>query len=261
MERIQINTPFNVSLSFFPASTGKRILANLIDLTIMFLYAAVVIYLIDEMISDLQWRTSLKGVLISIPLLFYHLISEISTYGQSIGKRIMNIRVMCIDGSTPDISHFCIRSFFRFWEWFCFFVVMFFSSELLIGFFLIILFAGTGVALLVLVTKNNQRLGDLSAGTVVVNTKIKSSIHDTIFTQVSTENYTVKFPQAAQLSDSDLNKIKAILNEFMKKGNDKPLNMAAEKIKTTFQISTDMHNDLFLQQLIVDYNYLTTKGN
>jgi len=65
-------------------------------------------------------------------------------------KRLMNIRVVKSDGSTPSISAYLLR-------WLLF----------------IIDGPGTGGLglLVVLLTKNSQRLGDLAAGTMVIKEK------------------------------------------------------------------------------------------
>lgn len=72
------------------------------------------------------------------------------------GKNLMNIRVVKADGSTPGISSYLLR-------W-----LLFPIDSLLTG--------GFGL-LVVLLTKNSQRMGDLAAGTMVIKETNYRKIH------------------------------------------------------------------------------------
>lgn len=71
-------------------------------------------------------------------------------HGQSFGKKLINIRVVKVDGSTPSIGSYLLR-------WLLFPIDGPITS-------------GLGL-LVVLLNKNNQRLGDLAAGTMVIKEK------------------------------------------------------------------------------------------
>jgi hypothetical protein len=113
--------------------------------------------------------------------------------------------------------------------------------------------------IIVAVTANNQRLGDLAANTVIVSTRINRSIHDTVFMEIDQKTYQVKFPQVLKLSDRDINTIKTVLNDSYKRGNYETAHRIAGRIKSVLQIETDLEVDVFLERLIADYNYLATK--
>ena len=118
MSNVQISTPFNISLDFEIAPFFKRLVAYFLDLMIMVAYAVFMRYFLY---SGLQLEgESAMGIdilLVSVPLLLYHLVFEIIFHGQSLGKMAMGIRVMSMDGGDPAISQYLLRWFFRVWEW------------------------------------------------------------------------------------------------------------------------------------------------
>jgi uncharacterized RDD family membrane protein YckC len=259
MSNVKISTPFNISLEFEIAPFLKRLLAYFLDLTIMVAYAMFMRFILyDGMGLEGSVATGIDLLAVSVPLLLYHPVFEIIFHGQSLGKMAMGIRVMSLDGGDPTISQYLLRWFFRVWEWPL--VFSFVLPGLLILYQLFIIgFLGVIVVIIIAVTANNQRLGDLAANTAVVSTRIISSIHDTVFMEIKQKDYEVKFPQVLKLSDRDINTIKTVLNETYKRNNYETAHRIAGRIKTVLQVETDMEVDMFLERLIADYNYLATK--
>jgi uncharacterized RDD family membrane protein YckC len=68
--------------------------------------------------------------------------------GRTIGKKILGLKVVSVDGTRPGVGRIAIRTLFRLVDWLPFFN--------LVGF------------ILVVSLKSRQRLGDLVAKTVVV---------------------------------------------------------------------------------------------
>ena len=136
-----------VRISQTPASIGERLLALVIDYSLIVIY----LYSVTTLIVKLHLSSGVGTVfflcLVYLPVLLYSFLCEMFNHGQSFGKRLMNIRVVKSDGSTPSISAYLLR-------WLLF----------------IIDGPGTGGLglLVVLLTKNSQRLGDLAAGTMVI---------------------------------------------------------------------------------------------
>jgi hypothetical protein len=118
---------------------------------------------------------------------------------------------------------------------------------------------GIVVVIIISVTHKNQRLGDLAAGTVVVNTRSALTLADTVFMEIDTTNYEVLFPQVMRLSDRDINTIKTVLIQARKRKKYDMCNRVAQKIKEYLDIQTDMQVVSFLDKLLADYNYLATK--
>ena len=124
---------------------------------------------------------------------------------------------------------------------------------------LALVLGGITSIIIIAVTGKSQRLGDLAAGTVVVNTRSKLTVNDTIFMAVNAANYTVKFPDVMRLSDRDINTIKGVLIQSEKRSNYMMCARVALKVKEVLKIESDMPDFDFLEKLLEDYNYLATK--
>jgi uncharacterized RDD family membrane protein YckC len=259
MSSVPISTPFNIALDFELAPFHKRLFASLLDLLVMILYSNGAKFLIYKFIDGNSiYAIPFELIFVTLPVLFYHLIFEVAFHGQSIGKKALGIRVMNLEGGDPTISQYLIRWFFRFWEWPLVFSVIWPEFWVLFQLFSVGV-QGIFVVIAIAVTNKSQRLGDLAAGTVVVSTKIESSIHDTIFMEVTTKNYEVLFPGVMKLSDRDINTIKTVLNDLYKTNRYETAHRIAGRIKSVLNIQSDMEVDMFLERLIADYNYLATK--
>ena len=179
--------------------------------------------------------------------------------GQTIGKKIMGIRVISLEGGEPTFGQFLLRWITKFFEWPFLFGYVFFSKENVIGYAFVTGLFGIAVVVTIAVTGKSQRLGDLAAGTVVVNTKSKLSVEDTVFMEVNKTDYKVMFPDVMRLSDRDINTIKTVLMQANKRNNFDMCHRVAIKVKEVLKINTDLYPDQFLEKLLEDYNYLATR--
>ena len=257
MPIIQIPTNFNIDIEFEIAEFHKRLLAYLIDLVILILYMIGMLYVL---VGSLELRQDYIGMIflvVLVPMLFYSLLTELFMNGQSIGKKVLKIRVMSLDGGEANLGQYLTRWFLRFYEW-GFIMFSFFYFSLSFG-FLLLFIGGVASVIIISITPKNQRLGDMAAGTVVVNTRSALTLADTVFMQINTSDYKVMFPQVMRLSDRDINTIKGVLTQAGKRNNYDMCNRVAMKIKEVLQINTDMYVDQFLEKLLADYNYLATK--
>jgi hypothetical protein len=105
----------------------------------------------------------------------------------------------------------------------------------------------------------DQRLGDIVAGTIVVSTKTKSTLNDTIFRDMSDTDYTPQFPQILKLSDRDMNKIKELMDRAIKSNNMELTARVSYRIRDVLKIETEMEHLNFLETVLNDYNYYTTR--
>ncbi len=257
MSIIQIGTAFNIDIEFEIAEFHKRLLAYIIDFALMLLYLISMIYV---MVGGLELHRLSVGFLILIvllPMLFYTFLTELWMNGQTLGKKIMRIRVVSLDGGEATLGQYLMRWFLRFYEW-GFIIFFIFYSSLPAGFFVLFVGGMTSVVIIAISPKN-QRLGDLAAGTVVVNTRSTLTVADTVFMNIDQTNYKVMFPQVMRLSDRDINTIKSVLTQAGKRNNYDMCHRVAIKIKEVLNIQTDMYVDQFLEKLLEDYNYLATK--
>ena len=122
------------------------------------------------------------------------------------------------------------------------------------------LFIGGITSIIVMaISAKSQRLGDIVAGTVVVNTKSKLTVDDTIFMNVTQTGYKVSFPSVMKLSDRDINTVKNVIAQARKHNNFEMVNRVAFKVQEVLKISSDMYALDFLEKIMEDYNYLATR--
>jgi uncharacterized RDD family membrane protein YckC len=257
MSIIQIATPFNIDIEFEVAEFHKRLLAYLIDFILLVIYMFTSIKLLFGEIRIGESSLGFAILVVLLPMLFYTLLTELWMNGQTIGKKLLKIKVVSLDGGEATLGQYLLRWFLRFYEW-GFIIVALFYFNIIAG-FLVLLLGGIATVIIISITPRNQRLGDLAAGTVVVNTKTRLTIDDTIFIDVKKTDYKVTFPEVMRLSDRDINTIKGVLTQAGKRNNYDMCHRVAMKIKEVLKINSDMHVDQFLEKLLEDYNYLATK--
>lgn len=264
MSIIQIATPFNIDLEFEIAEFHKRLFAYFIDFAILIIYLVMMKNLyygrFNSISEDiLKSHIGLDIITISFPMLMYSLVSEVLMHGQTIGKKIMKIRVISLEGGEPTLGQYLLRWMFRAWEWPFLFGYVFYSGQTIIAYAFITGFLGILVVIIIGVTKNSQRLGDVAANTVVVKTKSQLSVHDTVFMEITQPDYVVKFPEVLKLTDRDINTIKNVVNHFYKTHNVDTAGRVARKVQEVLKVSTQLYAIDFLEKLLADYNYLATK--
>lgn len=260
MSIIRILTAFNIELEFEIALFHKRLLAYIVDMVILLLYLIAMKSLLYEAFNmDMRGNIGLDILVISLPMLLYSLLTELLMNGQTLGKKLLAIRVISLDGGEPTFGQFLLRWITKFFEWPFFFGYVVFSERDLISYILGTCFLGIPVIIMIAATKRSQRLGDYAANTVVVDTKSTLSIDDTVFMNVNNDNYNVRFPEVMRLSDGDINTIKTVLTQARKRNNDDMCYRVEAKVKQVLNIQSDLHPSDFLQKLLEDYNYLATK--
>lgn len=227
MEQLQINTNQNVQVHFALAGIGNRVVAYLIDILVKVgLITVVGLFSILTPISPVVWF-----IVAGIPFFFYHLISEITMNGQSVGKRVRNIRVVKKDGTQATLSAYFLR----------------FLLRPIDNFY----FIGIGVMFF---TKLNQRLGDLAAGTVVVKTNEDVNLEEELMVKLP-DNYSPAFAAAVNLKEEEVELIKKILNRRAGDRTHASVALLANKLKEILGVQTPLSNYQFLQTLHYDYHY------
>jgi uncharacterized RDD family membrane protein YckC len=262
MSIIRVTTNFNIDLEFEAAPFHKRLFAWVLDTIVLIIYIIVAARFLNwfakERGDETVWAVFM---LLIIPYLTYHLVCEIMMNGQSIGKRIMRIRVVNENGGQPSIGQYVIRWLIRTSDYMVVVIILFAPIAARAGDFSFVWKVGIPLGLLfidvILVnSKKQQRLGDLLAHTLVINTTKKESISDTVFLDVE-HSYVPSFPQVMQLSDRDINALKGILDTAKKRHDYNLAEMASQKIKSHLKIDTPLSPYDFLETLLKDYNYLS----
>jgi hypothetical protein len=173
-----------------------------------------------------------------------------------VGKLATGIKVMTLQGGQPSISQYLIRWLFRIVDFpvFIFLYLVFNPVNWWSWLSVLFLFAGL---ICIILTPKSQRIGDLVAGTILIDLKNRTSWQDTVFTEVEA-TYQPRYPQVMQLSDRDVNTLKSII-ETIRKKNDYELSLKiADRIKSKLKMNSDQESFDFLQTLLKDYNYYST---
>jgi uncharacterized RDD family membrane protein YckC len=142
-----IVTPEAVVLSFDTAGVGSRIIAMAIDLSIQ---GAAALLIVGAAALFGATHLGLAGVYVGLFLVAfgYPIGLETLWHGRTVGKAVMGLRVVTVEGAPIRFRHALVRGalgLIDFW----------FTS-------------GAAAVLCVLGTKRNQRLGDIAAGTLVL---------------------------------------------------------------------------------------------
>lgn len=267
MKRLQVNTTQNVKIDFELANVGQRILAFFVDNIIKFAYIFIIIRyfnftLIRAATEGDSWSIKAIDILLFLPVTLYSLYTEVLLNGQTIGKKLVKIRVINVDGFKPSVVDYTMRWFMRVVD-FNFFVLIFiyvFSLGLdkYLGLIWLIFFGGKMVGLLsVITTQNNQRIGDFSANTVVINLKDEAAFSKTILEEIH-DKYVPTYASVIKLSDNDARIIKDTFSAAKKTRDFKTLIKLRKKIEEVTGIQSEEESDIqFIGKVLKDYNYYT----
>lgn len=247
METIKVNTSQHVDIDYPVAGLGERIVARLIDLGIFLgLYIIfVLVFLVSGLSGMIRSASYIIPTIIGIYIAgyaFYNLICEIFMNGQCIGKRIMKIKVISLDGSQPSIGQYLIRWLFR-----------------LVDF---VLTAQVGGLICIAVSDKKQRIGDIVAGTTVIKTVPQADLSHIAFHPVE-EEYAPVFTNTNMLNDRDIELIHEVISTYYKTYNTDLIYAMSAKVATILSISipSGMNEMDFLKTVVQDYNYETSIAN
>ncbi|MBD0833122.1 RDD family protein [Aestuariibaculum sediminum] len=236
MSELQINTTQNVKINFRAAGAGERLVAFLIDWAIKVGYIICLDLVFDAFENMDQWSQIAVNTVLSFPVMFYTLVLESTLQGQTVGKMALKIKVVKIDGYQASLSDYVVRWFFRIVDVFIFGL----------GFFVMIL------------NKKTQRLGDMAAGTAVINLKENVNINHTILEELK-EDYVPTYPNVIRLSDNDARIIKETFTQAKAARDYQTLIRLRKKLIEVVGIKdvkqkTDME---FIDVILKDYNFYT----
>ncbi|WP_166919408.1 RDD family protein [Flavobacterium poyangense] len=244
MSELSINTTQNVKINFIAASAGERIGSYFIDLIIKFAYI-IVIYGIFFYSLNLgaaldgldNWSRMSILLLLYFPVIIYSLTLESIFEGQTIGKKLVKIKVVKIDGYQAGFGDYLMRWFFRLVD--------------------ISIMSGVIALIAVVSSKKGQRLGDMVAGTAVITLKNKINISHTILEEIG-DAYIPTYPLVIKLSDNDMRIIKETFQKAESKNDYETIGKLVSKIESVTGIKNQSGNERdFLRVILKDYNFYT----
>ena len=201
-------------------------LAQVIDWVIQLGYVALWAY-IGPNFSTLQ-----VILIVILPVLFYCPLCEMFTGGQTVGKWIVKLRVIMADGTLPSLSAFLLR-------W----LLMIADGPTL----------GCIGVLVMILNRNNQRFGDMAAGTLVVKlqsySKIQVSLDDYDYL---TEGYRPSYPQASDLSLEQID----VITRALDSEQPERITQLSQKVQQLLAITRrEPSDESFLRRILRDYQY------
>jgi Predicted membrane protein/domain len=145
MDKVKVQTTQNVEINYEIASLGDRVVAALIDYGVLIAYMltiSVIVYFLNQLDIQGDWLLILL-MMLCLVIIFYDLLCETLMEGQSIGKKIMKIKVIKLDGTQPSFGSYFMRWMLRIVD--------------------VVLFSPAVAMLVILINGKGQRLGDIAA--------------------------------------------------------------------------------------------------
>jgi uncharacterized RDD family membrane protein YckC len=134
-----------------PKLDNRRVLAAVVDLLIVTAGALVVLYAGDALTGDRGG--TLTAVILGWALYYYFALE--SGAGQTVGKKLMKLRVVRADGSPAGMREIAVRTILRVVDG--------------IGVYIV------GLVVMLMTGERRQRIGDLAAATIVVDASAPAS--------------------------------------------------------------------------------------
>jgi uncharacterized RDD family membrane protein YckC len=231
--KFNINTSQNVNIELKIAGIGDRLIAIIIDYTIL----SGLGILFTILFTTFSLNQELHIIVMSIfgfIVLFYHFFMEWLFKGQTFGKKYRNIKVIHRSGIDASVFQLLVRNLIR-------------IVDSIYGLGLLIIF----------LSKKSQRLGDLAAGTIVIKTQNDINLYDTAFLELD-ENYipTFKKIEILKLEEKDMEMIKEIIDRTSENMNWNLVGALANSIKSKSGITNEKMKSLkLLQTVLKDFQF------
>ncbi|MNK38472.1 RDD family protein [compost metagenome] len=245
METIKINTSQHVEIDYPVAGLGERVAAYLLDLVLfsfIYFFAIIALAIIGIQGSFQNSTVVVLIIIFAVCYVFYDLLCEVAFNGQSLGKKLLKIKVVSLDGGQASIGQYFIRWVFR--------IADFTLTGNLLGF------------ISVAVSQKKQRIGDLVAGTTLIRTVPATKIEHIAFHPVEDEEYTPSFPNVVMLSDQDIELVHEVVRTYYTTYNTQLIYQMAAKVASHLAITIPegMNEMQFLKTISSDYIYLTSRA-
>ena len=244
MAAVTIHTTQNVRIDYETATLGTRSGAFLIDLLVVVISYVALLFFVDSL--DLV-NLSEQVYLVLGPIFYftlYFFFWEMLSRGQTVGKKLLRLRVIRLDGRDPTPADFLIRAVFLLPD--------------------VIFTLGILAILLIVTGRRNQRLGDLIAGTVVINTVGFGGVTlADILTIRNREQHEARYPAVQRMTDDDMLVVKQCILRYRRYRNDahrRALTLLADRMRELLELDrgeVKENEEQFLETLLLDYIVLT----
>lgn len=243
MESVTIQTSQNVRIDYPLAGTGARIGSFFIDAIIfIILYWIFALLMVQLMDSADDFSSLFLGLYFCF--LAYYFFLEMFSRGQTLGKRIIGLRVIRLDGRDPTPADFLTRAIFLLPD--------------------VLLTAGIPAVVLIFTGRKNQRLGDIVAGTAVIQSSVASTFSlEEIMGITNREDHEPEFPGVQRFTNDDMMIVKHSLERMRKYGNAAHRQAVRQlAVRIAEQLNLDKAEvkyspEKFLERVLLDYIVLT----
>ncbi|MFN6514701.1 MAG: RDD family protein [Nostoc sp. CreGUA01] len=250
--RISFQTPESVELEFTLAGIGNRALALLIDYTVLGIsllvfvlgwtfFSTQIFNFLENLVTNPRnlglWLLAIFFFIAFAIYIGYFVFFETLWFGQTPGKRIAKIRVVRDDGRLIGLQQATLRALLRP-----------FDETLFVGAFLIML------------GSREKRLGDLAAGTIVIQAEPANALKFTISDQAKIlHDQLLQSANLSQLLPDDF----AVIREYLQRRGAMSLKARAslslnlaEQVKSIINLEKLPENvapDVFLEAIYLVY--------
>lgn len=239
--QLRVNTPEGITFDHDVAGVGSRSLATLVDLLVILgimILTQIVLSLLNVFIISTGILSSqdTSGFITAINILiqffviwFYRVLFETKS-GSSVGYKAAGLKVVTYRGSKPLFWQCCVRSFFWPFECVAFPVIAFIS---------------------ILLSKNQQRLGDLMAGTIVVHSNRKTRM-GTLQVQDAALDTAAPFRmwEISQVSDDEVYLIRRFLDRRVSLASNIRLDLANKIYKLIIPKTSGIPSDWYAEAVL-----------
>lgn len=236
MKILEFENTQGINLQYPVASVVDRVISYFIDIVVLAVIIGI-LYLFFAGSRNLE----IYYILVLAPVfIFYSLILELLNDGKSIGKMIMGLKVIRIDGKPVKPSDYLMRWMFR---W----VDIYGTS-------------GSLAAITIGASPKSQRIGDMLADTTVIRVKDLRVSLNKLKRLSELAEYQAKYPQVVELNEDQIVAIKNVLvrkNKYNNKGSIELMNDLAEKVSKLLSTEKPPNPEAFLTIVVKDYISLT----
>lgn len=244
MRSIEVITTQNVPIIYELATLRERVIAFLLDSLVI--WGSVTIATL--LLSAMGWLGNytlllLFMIVFVIPVVFFYtLCMEVFNNGQSLGKKIVRLKVIKLNGYETSLTDYMLRAVFRALD-------IYFSI-------------GSIAALMVSSSERGQRLGDVLANTTVIRLEQQTAMSLNDLLKIGDrDNYQPQYPGVRKFNDQQMLLVKTVLDRAQKYNNAAHLSavelMAGSFSKQLGLSEIPQNRFLFLKTLLKDYVVLT----